>query len=114
MRQKDLHILTSSLHSYTNDWRISAVHATVRDRPRQTGGDSTQFLPSSESNISMAVNKDRSPTTNPKLASKSVNGSLSDSVWDEEEGVWSEWTLVSDEHLFNYFSPLPFPIDNYL
>ncbi|EFX85255.1 hypothetical protein DAPPUDRAFT_28601, partial [Daphnia pulex] len=29
MRQRDLHILTSGLHTYTNDWRISAVHEGV-------------------------------------------------------------------------------------
>ena len=34
MRQKDLHILTSALHTYTNDWRISALHSTNYNRPK--------------------------------------------------------------------------------
>ena len=64
MRQRDLHILTSALHTYTNDWRISAVHTNVR--------------------------RQQSDAMNVKQHNAS-------DVWDEEDGVWSEWTLVSSQ-----------------
>uniref|UniRef100_A0A0P5NKZ7 Defective proboscis extension response n=2 Tax=Daphnia magna TaxID=35525 RepID=A0A0P5NKZ7_9CRUS len=93
MRQRDLHILTSGLHTYTNDWRISAVHVTVRQPPHggpvvpANGEDvssSPSFAPVANGNAAMASS-----------ASRNASGPAdsSSSVWDDEDGVWSEWTL---------------------
>lgn len=78
MRQRDLHILTSALHTYTNDWRISAVHANVRRQP--TAPD-------------------------PLIAKQQHNAS---DVWDEDDGVWSEWTLVSPFSSVRKCRPFPY------
>lgn len=91
MRQRDLHILTSALHTYTNDWRISAVHVTVRQPPAViplTTKDEFSALPSS----SMVTNSNAGVRSS---GSRNINATSGDSVWDDEEGVWSEWTLVS-------------------
>ena len=84
MRQRDLHILTSALHTYTNDWRISALHTTVRETrgsPRSFGNSSSTRQPVYESRDNMAT----SPWTKKNVTD----------VWDDDDaGVWSEWTLV--------------------
>lgn len=100
MRQRDLHILTSGLHTYTNDWRISAVHVTVRQPPHggpvvpANGEDvssSPSFAPVANGNAAMASS-----------ASRNASGPAdsSSSVWDDEDGVWSEWTLVTFKWFF--------------
>lgn len=100
MRQKDLHILTSSLHSYTNDWRISAVHATVRDGKQSVNDEKFSSLPfhAQHNSSSPAAKKGRSSSSNSKWGNHPSNGSAGNAVWDDEEGVWSEWTLVSGDY----------------
>lgn len=104
MRQRDLHILTSSLHSYTNDLRISAIQTTVRESQLKPIDSGT----SGSSGPSPAVSSFNSPYTgsassNSKWSSKwstsisnrSSYGRFNDPVdaFDEEDGIWSEWTL---------------------
>ena len=79
MRQKDLHILTSSLHTNTNDRRISAVHTTVRSPAGSNPANST-------TKTSFPAGRQRNGTD----------------VWDDEEGVWSEWTLVRNVYYVTY------------
>ena len=90
MRQRDLHILTSSLHTYTNDWRISAVHTAVRDNPPDPAANASsaaEFLTApSSSSVKWP------PKWNGSSASRS-GARFSDAFDDDEEGVWSEWTL---------------------
>ncbi|KAI9561479.1 defective proboscis extension response [Daphnia sinensis] len=90
MRQRDLHILTSGLHTYTNDWRISAVHVTVRQPPH-----AGQAFPSNKDDVSSSYPPAaNTPIRSPASRNASVSpDSSASSVWDDEEGVWSEWTL---------------------
>ncbi|XP_046633762.1 uncharacterized protein LOC124313087 isoform X1 [Daphnia pulicaria] len=94
MRQRDLHILTSGLHTYTNDWRISAVHVTVRQPPHsgpiKSSSSSSSSFPASPSAAVVPPTGFRSAGS--RNSSSSTPGGDS-SVWDDEEGVWSEWTL---------------------
>ncbi|XP_057372511.1 uncharacterized protein LOC130693397 isoform X2 [Daphnia carinata] len=89
MRQRDLHILTSGLHTYTNDWRISAVHVTVRQPPN--AGPAVPSNPDDFSSPFPLVANGNAPIRSP--ASRNASSDSSSSVWDDEEGVWSEWTL---------------------
>lgn len=73
MRQRDLHILTSALHTYTNDWRISAVRH-LASASELAGASSPISSSKRTNNASITTGAD---------------------VWDEDDGVWSEWTLVS-------------------
>jgi len=102
MRQRDLHILTSSLHSYTNDLRISAVQTTVRELQLTPTDSDTDSSPASSS-PSPARSSYAASSSNSKWPSKwnasgssrSSYGRFNDAVeaYDEEEGIWSEWTL---------------------
>ena len=88
MRQRDLHILTSGLHTYTNDWRISAVHVTVRQSPSSSHSVTENGVPPP-----MSTSSANSFTIRSRNSSSSSTASDS-TIWDGEEGVWSEWTLV--------------------
>lgn len=82
MRQRDLHILTSALHTYTNDWRISALHTTVRE----TRGSRSSFNNGTFTRQAVESREAQSPRTKNNVTD----------VWDDDDGgVWSEWTLVS-------------------
>lgn len=85
MRQRDLHILTSGLHTYTNDWRISAVHVTVRQSPHSVADGVPPSISTSSAN---------SFTIRSRNSSSSSSTASDSTIWDDEEGVWSEWTLV--------------------
>lgn len=78
MRQRDLHILTSALHTYTNDWRISSIHTVVREDQKHL------------------IDKDNASAID-RWSSK-LNANLNvhsndQELEDEEDGIWSEWTL---------------------
>ena len=97
MRQRDLHILTSALHTYTNDWRISAVHATVREprgpSPPPAAADDNNNNNSKNSFVSDDSQQHPAASAGSSIKAGQKNAVVDD-VWDEEEGVWSEWTLV--------------------
>ena len=104
MRQRDLHILTSSLHSYTNDLRISAIQTTVREpqlKPTDSDTDESSVSSSAASSFSSSysgfspLNSKWSSKWNASSSSRSSYGRFNDAAdnYDEEEGIWSEWTL---------------------
>ena len=82
MRQRDLHILTSALHTYTNDWRISSIHTVVRDEDEPEDADQANASPYVKwsAKVNASSNGGPRPMTNAATA-------------DDEDGNWSEWTL---------------------
>ena len=103
MRQRDLHILTSALHVYTNDLRISSIHSIAKDE------NDAQQLPLSDATAhDFSANGHFSTRKTNAFVSRSSSGINNSRPLngDDEDGYWSEWTLrirsaqVKDAGLF--------------